>query len=65
MCAAVPGLSMDQIAEWEKMGILHSDFPGCIVLELFAHIRISGNKLFLTNSKHCYLCNKKRRALEL
>lgn len=65
MCAAVPGLSMDQISEWENLGILHSGFPGCIVLELFAHIRISGNKLFLTDSKYFDLCYKKRLTLEL
>lgn len=65
MCAAVPGVSMDQMSEWENLGILHSDFPGCMILQLFAHIRISGNKLFLTNSKYFDLCNKKRRAFEL
>lgn len=48
MCAAVPGVPMDQISEWEKLDILHSDFTSCMVLELFAHIRISGSKLFLT-----------------
>lgn len=60
MCAAVSGVSMDQISECEKLGIVCSDFPGCMVLELFVHNRISGNKLFLTNSKYCDLCNKKR-----
>lgn len=52
------------ISKWEKLGILHSDFPSCMVLELFAHIRIHGNKLFLTNSKYYDSCNKNRRALE-
>lgn len=65
MCAAVPGVPTDQISEWEKLDILHSDFTSCMVLELFAHIRISGSKLFLTNCKYCDTCNKKRWAPEL
>lgn len=65
MCAAVPGVSTNQMSEWKNLGILHSDFLGCMVLELFSHIRISGSKLILTNSKYFDLCNKESRALEL